>query len=90
MRLRTNVSTFTGQSMWSNPMARLPNWGVPMLNLPLSLVEAEKQRAIMGWGVGTGKAARMLRGHVKLSGSGSAEEDSKAATRNPGVWKERS
>lgn len=28
----------------------------------------------------TGKAARMLRGHVKLSGSGSAEEDSKAAT----------
>ena len=50
VQIRTKVSAFLGQPMQSNPMARLPNRDSLMLNLPLSLVEAEKLRTIKSLG----------------------------------------
>lgn len=69
---------------------KTPKLGCPYVKSATKSCGSRETEGNNGLGGGTGKAARMLRGHVKLSGSGSAEEDSKAATRNPGVWKERS
>ena len=58
-----------------------------MLNLPLSLVDAQEQDS--GGSPGYREAAGMLKGHVKMSVPGRSEKNSKTPTGSIGrVWKE--
>lgn len=74
-----SLYSYASPAIKSNVTARLPNHRCPTLNLPLRLVEAEKQRTVEGL-MGTEKTAGTLGCHAKMSGSGWSEKDSKIAT----------
>lgn len=66
---------------------KTPSRSCPVLNLPLSLVDAQEQDS--GGSHGYREAAGMLKGHVKMSAPGGSEKNSKTPTRSIGrVWKE--